>query len=176
MQIYVETTDEDNTVDFYIDEAVAAPSGTKISGAGQPDLPSGGQNSSGGQTSTTLHLGDINYDGVINSLDMIAARKAIVKGGFSDSNAQKAADVDQSKEFDVTDLVCLQEFILGKIKEFPVNKPAVPDVDLSALASKFGSVNLAESWKKDNENNPLYTQRFGADPGWLVYDGRLYVY
>lgn len=35
---------------------------------------------------------------------------------------------------------------------------------------------LAESYKKIGENNPLYTQRFGADPGVMEYDGRLYVY
>ena len=37
-------------------------------------------------------------------------------------------------------------------------------------------VSLQESWKKKEENNPLYTQRFGADPGVMEYDGRLYVY
>ena len=176
MQIYVETTDENEYVDFYIDEVIGAPKGKTIAGAGQPEIPNSGQTSSGGQTSTTLHLGDINYDGVINSLDMAEARKGIIAGGFSDSNAQKAADVDQSKAFDVTDLVCLQGFILGKIKEFPVNKPAVATLDPSQYEAKFSGITLAESFKKQNENNPIYTQRFGADPGWLVYDGRLYVY
>ncbi len=32
------------------------------------------------------------------------------------------------------------------------------------------------SYKKPGENNPLYTQRFGADPGVMEYNGRLYVY
>ena len=32
------------------------------------------------------------------------------------------------------------------------------------------------SHKKAGENNPLYTQRFGADPGVMEYGGRLYVY
>ncbi len=32
------------------------------------------------------------------------------------------------------------------------------------------------SYKKAGENNPLYTQRFGADPGVMEYDGRLWVY
>ena len=32
------------------------------------------------------------------------------------------------------------------------------------------------SYKKEGENNPLYTQRFGADPGVMEYNGRLYVY
>ena len=35
---------------------------------------------------------------------------------------------------------------------------------------------LAEGYKAEGENNPLYTQRFGADPGVMEYNGRLYVY
>ena len=35
---------------------------------------------------------------------------------------------------------------------------------------------LNQSYKKAGENNPLYTQRFGADPGVMEYQGRLYVY
>ena len=35
---------------------------------------------------------------------------------------------------------------------------------------------LKESYKKVGENNPLYTQRFGADPGVMEYRGRLYVF
>ena len=37
-------------------------------------------------------------------------------------------------------------------------------------------VTLQKSWKKAGENNPLYTQRFGADPGVMEYNGRLYVF
>ena len=37
-------------------------------------------------------------------------------------------------------------------------------------------VTLQKSYKKAAENNPLYTQRFGADPGVMEYEGRLYVY
>ena len=35
---------------------------------------------------------------------------------------------------------------------------------------------LKSSYKKAGENNPLYTQRFGADPGVMEYGGRLYVF
>ena len=35
---------------------------------------------------------------------------------------------------------------------------------------------LQHSYKNADQNNPLYTQRFGADPGVMEYDGRLYVY
>jgi arabinoxylan arabinofuranohydrolase len=160
VQIYVETTNEDVFTNFYIDDAVGAPAGTVVPGAGQPHI-------------RTVILGDVNFDECIDSMDMAAARRGLLKGGFDDSMTQKAADVDQNRTFEVADLVLLQQYILAKISEFPVNKP---QVDLDALASKFGTVNIAESWKKNGENNPLYTQRFGADPGWLVYDGRLYVY
>ena len=40
------------------------------------------------------------------------------------------------------------------------------DIPLTPLAS----------YKKTGEFNPLYTQRFGADPGVMEYGGRLYVY
>lgn len=37
-------------------------------------------------------------------------------------------------------------------------------------------MNIKEALKKSNENNPIITQRFGADPYALVYDGRVYMY
>ena len=45
------------------------------------------------------------------------------------------------------------------------------DVSMSTVP-----VTLQKSYKKAGENNPLYTQRFGADPGVMEYNGRLYVY
>ena len=38
------------------------------------------------------------------------------------------------------------------------------------------NVTPLRSYKKDGENNPLYTQRFGADPGVMEYEGRFYVF
>ena len=38
------------------------------------------------------------------------------------------------------------------------------------------SVKLKTSYKKLTEFNPLYTQRFGADPGVMTWEGRVYVY
>jgi len=45
-----------------------------------------------------------------------------------------------------------------------------------AITLKDIPVALTASYKNENEFNPLYTQRFGADPGVMEYDGRLYVY
>jgi arabinoxylan arabinofuranohydrolase len=160
MQIYVETTDTDSTMDFFIDDVYGAVKGTKIEGPGQPKVK-------------TFLLGDLSYDGRIDGFDVALARNGLING-ISDSMTKKAADVDKNGKLEAADLILLQEFVLGKITEFP--KPAVPDVDLSKYEAMFNNITLADSWKKEGENNPLTTQRFGADPGWMVYKDRLYLY
>ncbi len=155
MQLYIETAETTNN--FYIDEAIGAVGGTVISGAGQ---------------SEEIILGDVNDDGKINSLDMALARKGLLSG-FSSARQKLAADVDQSGTYEINDAVLIQEFILAKIKEFPVAEKVI---DTAAMELLFSTVNIASSYKKDGENNPLYTQRFGADPGVMEYNGRVYVY
>ena len=157
MYIYIET--EETTNNFYIDEAIGAVGGTGIQGAGQPEVK-------------VVILGDLNFDGAITSLDMAAARYGLIKG-ISDNSTKKAADVDRSGKYEVADMILIQNYIMGRINEFPV---AEKQIDTAAMEALFSSVSPAGSYKLDGENNPLYTQRFGADPGYMVYDGRLYVY
>ena len=88
---------------FYIDEAIGAVGGTGILGAGVQKFI----------------LGDINFDGVVDVYDMILARQGCLSS-FDSTLAQAAADVDRSGVFDETDLVLIQDFILGRIKEFPM--------------------------------------------------------
>ena len=145
------------TTSFYVDEVIGAPKGTKIDGAGQ---------------AVPFILGDVDKDGAITAKDLALAKRGLKKG-FADSRAERAADVDQSAEVDAADIGYLADFLLAKINKFPV---AERKVNFEEMAKQFMNINYATSYKKDNENNPLYTQRFGADPGWLVYDGRLYVY
>lgn len=157
VKIYIET--EESLTDFYIDEAIGAVGGTGIAGEGQPEIK-------------TVILGDISFDGTVNSLDMILARKGIISG-ISDSDTKSAADVDRNGVFEAADLVLIQQFVLGKIKEFPVAEKVV---DMTAMENIFNGLSLNTSYKKDGENNVLWTQRFGADPGFMVYKDRLYVY
>lgn len=103
LYLYVET--DKSTIDFYVDDVKAAVGGTYLSGA------------TGGQ----LIPADVNFDGVVNSLDMIAARRGLING--LDDAATLAADVDKSKTFEVNDVVLIQEFLLGRIDEFPDNSP-----------------------------------------------------
>ena len=43
--------------------------------------------------------------------------------GFDSDTAARAADVDRSGKFELNDVVLIQQFVLGKIKEFPDNTP-----------------------------------------------------
>ncbi|MDO5558936.1 MAG: endo-1,4-beta-xylanase [Oscillospiraceae bacterium] len=155
MQLYVETADSTNN--FYVDEVIGAVAGTSIKGAGE---------------SKKITLGDVDCDGNINSLDFVLIKNGFLYG-IDDAASKIAADVDQSGVFDVKDALLLQSYLLGKIDVFPVAEKVI---DTAAMEAKFSGVTLASSYKKDGENNPLYTQRFGADPGFMVYKDRIYVY
>lgn len=75
-------------------------------------------------------LGDINSDGVIDSFDMVLARKGLINGGFADITASKAADVNQDGKYSVADTVLIQQFVLGTIKSFPKGEqPVDPPVN-----------------------------------------------
>ncbi|MCI7805152.1 MAG: endo-1,4-beta-xylanase [Oscillospiraceae bacterium] len=155
MQLYVETAETTNN--FYIDEAIGAVGGTGILGAGEQK---------------DIVLGDLNSDSVIDAIDLCMAKRGILNG-FSKKAAELAADVDQSGKVDATDISLIQEYLLKKITEFPVAEKVI---DTAAMEQLFSSVTPSVSYKSDNENNPLFTQRFGADPGVMEYNGRVYVY
>lgn len=155
LQIYVET--KDSTNNFYLDEAIGAVGGTSIIGAGE---------------APTLTLGDVNADGVINVLDLSLAKHG-VSSGFSGNAAKLAADVDQNGIVDAADVKMLQDYLLGRISVF---SKAEQIVDTAAMEALFAGITPTASYKADGENNPLFTQRFGADPGVMEYNGRVYVY
>ena len=151
LQIYVET--KDSTNNFYLDEAIGAVGGTSIIGAGE---------------SPTITLGDVNADGVTNVLDL-----SLLKRGVSSNAAKLAADVDQNGTIDAADIKMLQDYLLGRISVF---SKAEQVVDTAAMETLFAKITPTVSYKADGENNPLFTQRFGADPGVMEYNGRVYVY
>ena len=99
--IYVETAE--STGNFYIDEAIGAPEGTVIEGAGP---------------AKDVIIGDIDFSGKIDTFDLILARKGVINGGFSDPYALRAADVNQDGTISISDAVLLSEYLLGKIKTF----------------------------------------------------------
>jgi len=64
-------------------------------------------------------MGDINFDGVVNSADLILIKKDLLSISKLDldSNKMLSADMDNDKKITVTDLVMLQKFILNFNKE-----------------------------------------------------------
>ena len=106
ISIYVETEKGNNS--FYIDDVKIAENNTVIDGAkGGKYIP-----------------GDLFPDGIVDTFDIICARKLIVDAEKPELQpASINADVDKSTEYAVNDLVLLYEFVSGKISEFPDNTP-----------------------------------------------------
>lgn len=61
--------------------------------------------------------GDVNSDGCIDAFDMCLARKGVIYG-FNNTLAFEAADIDSNGKVETADLVKIQKFILGMIKQF----------------------------------------------------------
>lgn len=162
VKLYVETNDTE--IDFYVDEVIGAPKGTAIDGP------------KGATVSNSKILGDVNCDGVISAADLSALKTALKSGTFISSSSKKNADVNSSLKVTDEDAKVLLEYLLTKITKFPVAEPEVTQLDFSQMEKAFSGANIATSTKKYNENNPCTTQRFGADPGWMVYEDRLYLY
>ena len=157
MYIYFECDGADAS--YYVDEVIGAPVGTVIAGPGE---------------GKKVLLGDVSCDGKLNAADLTLMKRALMANGNFDNNIAKInADVDQNGKAELKDAVLLFQFLLREIDEFPV---AEVEVDFSEMEKVFQSITPGTSLKKDNENNPLTTQRFGADPGWMVYKDRLYIY
>ena len=63
-----------------------------------------------------------------------------------------------------------------KTEEELAAEPFIMPENKEELTAMFNNLPIKASYKKDGENNPLFTQRFGADPGYVVYKDRLYIY
>jgi GH35 family endo-1,4-beta-xylanase len=102
MYVYVETAED--TMNFYIDEAIGAVAGTVITGPEQ----------------TKIVHGDLNSDGFIDSTDLTILKRGLLRKGYPSDDAKLAADVNQDGEVDSTDITLLKRYILRKIDKFPV--------------------------------------------------------
>ncbi len=110
--LIAETTED--LCNFYIDEVIAAPGGTKIDGPVSNVVPA------------TDIKGDLDFDSRITIADLVVMKHGIISG-FRNNAEKKNADVDQSTVTDAADAVNLQKYLIGAITEFPDNKPAEPE-------------------------------------------------
>lgn len=76
----------------------------------------------------------------------------------------------------------IRNFVLSAATPAPAaaqeeqREPYIKPETQEELTAMFNDLVLNKSHKQYGENNPLFTQRFGADPGYLVWNDRLYVY
>ena len=105
IEIYIET--ESSTNSFYVDEAIGASEGALDAGSVK-----------------RFSRGDLNFDGVINVFDLMLAKRMLFKT-YTDASAAKYADADGNGEFELNDVILINQFIMGRIKEFPT--PPKPD-------------------------------------------------
>jgi|GEM_PF-3031975 len=63
------------------------------------------------------YIGDINMDGAIDSFDMIALRKLLVKGYGQSPASESYSDLNGDKKVNMADLILLQRYLLGKVNE-----------------------------------------------------------
>ncbi len=107
---YVETID--TTVDFSIDNAVAANGGTVITATG---------------TGARIR-GDYNMDGEIDIFDVTSARQGIIDGKPLNLYT---ADTNGDGEFSIADVVLINQYVLAQVNKFPEPVVTTPPVDTS---------------------------------------------
>lgn len=145
IQLYVETANEQCS--FYLDEVVSANVGTTID---EPSAP------------VQMHKGDINYDGVIDSLDIVEARKGLIKD-ITDKKWLKAADADSSGVYEINDAILIMQFVAGKITEFPVVEPVIVPGQRKYTMEEFAE--LVQGMLVNNEPNDSHMEKGGVQYG-----------
>ena len=121
--LYVEAPD--SYTDFYIDDVLAAVKGKESS------VKTGGGTVEGKSVVTEPTTqpekgtrGDFDGDGIIDSFDLLLARKALTKSFAGSSKAINLtiADVNGDGSFTIADIVTLGNYLKGKVNKFPERK------------------------------------------------------
>ena len=146
VQLYIES-EEGTTCSFYIDEIVGAPVGTEI---GEPPAP------------VKMNKGDINYDGTIDSLDIVQARKGLIQE-ITDKKWLKAADADSNGVYELNDAVLIMQFVAGKITEFPVVEPVIVPGQRKYTMEEYAEI--VQNMLVNNEPNDSHMEKGGVQYG-----------
>ncbi|MBQ9119887.1 MAG: family 43 glycosylhydrolase [Lachnospiraceae bacterium] len=107
-----------------------------------------------------------------NTSDTDNALTPAPSGADSSSAASGNADQETTSSDTVTPTVTEIPASITPEGELSMNSES----DIKRLAACFDGLALSETLKDPYYTNPVMTQRFGADPYALVYDGRVYLY
>ncbi len=74
----------------------------------------------GDRNAADIIQGDFNNDGRVDSMDVITARAALVQQiDGVEFEGSEYSDININNEFDIGDVLLLQSYVIGRIKEFP---------------------------------------------------------
>ncbi len=165
MQIYVETAE--GTENFYIDEAIGAVAGTKISGPDAPEIPvATNPVKPPAQNPEDFTPGDIDLDGTVDVFDLITLRQYLIKDIILPTLYNElAADVNADGEKNVADLLLLSKYLLGQdvtLKKAEI--PAMGDTDdVKTISEYTPTVNVSEFETADSK-----TEKAGVKYGEII--------
>lgn len=83
---------------------------------------------------TAAVKGDLNSDGVINSLDVALCRRNVLTM-FSRGQVNLLSDIDGNGTVQINDIVLLQKYVLGSLKDFPNNSSLTTSTTTTTPAS-----------------------------------------
>ena len=82
-----------------------------------------------------------------------------------------AKGADKTAEADLTDGITENDTEISS-----ESQETKPEKGIEEMEEIFKNIELAKAVKPLTDHNPVMTQRVGADPYALVYDGRVYLY
>ncbi len=141
--LYVETVD--SNTNFFMDDAAGALKG--VITETEDEIPD----------TTDFTAGDLNDDGIIDSIDVVLERKALLST-FAGSATSKAADVDGNGTVNVNDLVILSKFITRKTDKFPQAETPVTTTTTINETEKITSTTTNNSSQGGNADGAAYME------------------
>ena len=102
--------------------------------------------------------GDLNSDGVIDSFDLVLCRKNLITM-FSGGQADMLGDIDGNGSIQINDLVLLQRYVLGSIKELPQTTATTVTTTTATTTTSAPIVTTTTS----SQSGDSYMKKMAAD-------------
>ena len=85
-----------------------------------PDTTAAGEDTTAAPGGSTGRCGDVNGDGTVDIMDVIALNKFLLGSSTLDTTAKTRADADRNGELDSTDSLNILKYVVEIISELPI--------------------------------------------------------
>ena len=116
---------------------------------------------SSAMSATAATTGDLNNDGVIDSFDLVLCRKNLITM-FSGGQTDMLGDIDGNGSIQVNDLVLLQRYVLGSVKELPTSTATTTAATTFSTTTTTSSA-TAVTTTTTVSNGDSYMKKMAAD-------------